>query len=400
VAQFDVAPVNDEQATTWFTKWSSDKPNSNIAIELTPAVLGPQSLEKISNGVFSLALGADKLPPRLTLDEAVWDIPGKEGYRPLVGDLWPFLDAIAAAEGTQLVSGTAAAIRTLVAARMPCTFDESALLRFGVFRQAGDSPRSYVDLLPGTGLAIDSAVSQFVPSASGPPAGINGYIGAGRTVAWLVSTPAGTVVSDPFLAGNTVPAVTPGTGGACDVLDLQSALTARHLRLCYPREIGASSGPGSVDLSSNVALLGADSLADLGKATDAFYNGAALPRGTSGTFMRGRATLTPLLRMTLNGAASQVAVGTTVRQVIEQLTALPRLAGIPTSSSIKVQRIMPQVLLRGGGLATLASVSMGAAPTGAGRDGWDLPLSGGDELKVSQTSMAAASPARRPRAKA
>lgn len=403
MAQFNVALDGPYPGAPWTIRWSSDSVGGSIGIELAPAVLVEPRLETITRGAFSLGLKAGGEKPYLTLSEAVWLFSAKEGYRPLLDDLWPFLDAIQAAEGTELVSGLAGAVRALVAARMPCTFDESMLLRYGVFRRAGDTPRSYVDLLPGMGLGIDSAVSQFVPSASGPPAGINGYVTASQAVAWLVSTAAGTVVSNPFLAGNTAPAVQPGVGGAADVLDLQAALAARHLRLCYPRAIGPSSGPGSVELASNVALIGADSLTDLGKATDAFYDGAALPSGTSGTFLRGRAVLTPLLRMTVNGAASQVAVSTTLRQVVEQLTAIPRLAGVRASSSIQVQRVMPRVLSPGGSLASLASVSLGPASLGASVDGWDLPLSGGDVLTVSQLSASSnsrASSARRVKAEA
>jgi hypothetical protein len=386
VAQFDVGPVHSEPASPWFIHWSVPAKGSDIAIELTPAILGTEPLQRIEHGPFSLAL--DGPTPKLTLARAVWDFAGDTDYRPLVAELWEFLDAAQAAEGTQLVPGCAAALRATIATRMPCTFAETTLLRYGLFRQAGDQPRSYVDLIPGMGFAIDAAVSQFVPSASGPPAGINGYVAAGRTVAELVSTPAGTVVSDPFLAGNTVPAVDPGTGGAGGVLDLQAALSAPHLRLCYPRHLGASSGAGSVELTHNAALLGAGTLAALDAATDAFYRGAPPPAETSGTFVRGRATLTPETTVTLNGAAVRVAVGASLRQVLERLTALPRLAGKPNPSSVKVHRVLPEVLYPGGDIASMGTVSLGRAPAGASSDGWDLPVFGGDELVVSRSFAA------------
>jgi len=384
VAQFNVGPISSEPASPWFICWSADTRGSEIAIKLTPAILGAAPLQTIQHGPFSLAL--EGKTPQLTLARTVWDFAEGADYRPFVADLWKFLDAAEAAEGTQLVAGCAAALRATVASRMPSTFAETTLLRYGLFREGGDQPRSYIDLIPGLGLAIDAAVSQFVPLASGPPVGINGYIATGRTVLELVSTPAGTVVSNPFLAGNTVPAIDHGTGGAGGVLDLQAALVAPHLRLCYPRQLGSSSGPGSVELTQNPALLGAGTLAALDAATEAFYKGASPPSETNGTVVRGRATLTPEITLTLNEAGQRAAIGASLRQVLERATVLPRLAIAPASSNVKVQRVVPEVLLTGNGIASLATVSLEKTPVGASADGWDLPVFGGDVVLVPRSS--------------
>jgi hypothetical protein len=388
MAQFSVGGVDGTPGSRWWIHRDSDTVNAPISISLTPSAVGPDPLDPIAVGPFGLAVKAAG-GATLTIDASVWDFTPPVDPRPFVSEFAGFVDAVEAVEGRQLAVGTGEALRVVLATRTPCTFTESMLLRYGLVRTAGANPTSYVDLLPGMRLQIDSAISQFVPSSSGPLAGINGYVAAAQPVTEVVSTRAGIVVANPFLAGNTVPSIDPGVGGAGSVLDLQAQVSGRHLRVCYPKSLGPSSGPGSLDTSQNVAVLGADTFATLDAATGAYYSGTAMPSGATATSMRGRAILTPLIAISLNGATSYVPVGTTARQVLERMTAMPRLAGTLDASNIKLARTDPQVLLPGGDVASIIGVSLAAAVAGTVTDGWDIPLFGGDTLTMTVSDSSA-----------
>jgi hypothetical protein len=385
VSQFDVGPADSTPASHWVVHWDADRSGAPIVKELSTAIVGPDPLACITAGPFALALTSGA--PTLTIGTDVWTFPAGVAYRPLTSAFFDFLDAIEAVEGTQLVTGTGAAMRALLSWRTPSTFAETLLFRYGVFRSAGPSPTSYADLIPGTRIQIDSAFSQFVPSASGPPVGINGYVIGPPTVAEIVGTPIGTVVANAFLAGNTVPAVQPAIGGAGSVIDVQAAVNARHLRVCFPRVLGPSSGPGDVDLTHNVAVIGAGSFSALANATANYYSGTALPDGATATFLRGRATLTPLIPVTFMGATSYVPVGTSARQVLERVTPLPRIAVVPDGGNVQLARVTAQALLPGGDISAVAGVSLQAPTAGATTDAWDLPLLGGDILTLTQTGQ-------------
>lgn len=380
MATIDVGPVDltPTPASQWGLHWDADAWGDAIVIPLAPELLVGDVLTPIAQGALALARSDATLT--LTLDASVWTFGGA-GYRPVAAtDLPAFLDAVQAVEGSQLAVGSAAALRVMLAGRIPATYAESLLMRYGLYRASGVS---YVDLVPGVRLQIDAAASQFVPASSSPPPGIGGYVLGASSVVDVVSAADGTVVVNAFLAGNTVPAVQPATGGAGAMIDVQSTVRGRHLRLCYPAQLGPSSAAGSTDVAQNVAIVGADTRAGLAAATSAYYQGTV---SGPATFLRGRATLTPLLPVAVNGATSFVAAGTTARQLLERAVAIPRLAARTDATNVHLQRTVSLITQPGGAIAGRVSISPAAAVAGSALDAWDMPLFGGDGLTVDTSS--------------
>ena len=96
--------------------------------------------------------------------------------------------------------------------------------------------------------------------------------------------------------------------------------------MCYPADsFPGADGGGTVGAAGNVALLGATDLATLAAATTSFYNAGNAGSSLVGYF-RGRTVIRAHVPLLVNGTELRyVPVGTTVRQLLEQLRVLPRV---------------------------------------------------------------------------
>lgn len=156
----------------------------------------------------------------------------------------------------------------------------------------------------------------------------------------------------------------------------------------------ASGTNGSTSPTSNITLIGTTSWATLNAVTSQYAATGTFPAGLSyfTTYFRGRAGLTPLINLSIQGESRWAALGTSVRQALSSIGLAPYWGG------------------SGGDLLSLlrASASLFSNPhpddglaldrvdlTGADLNGltplyWplDMPLVGGDQLSVRQPPFA------------
>jgi hypothetical protein len=251
-----------------------------------------------------------------------------------------FLVKFEALEGGVVVPGATGVVRKLLALSLRCTFAECLYFHYGFFHQSGIDPQGYVDLHAGMRLRLDYAFNQFVSPANAGDAYsplLNGFVAGGQSFFHVIETTAGDARPrlgfDAFLAANTLPLITPAAGGAGGLIDLQGVgQSHRYVRLCYPTQLAPSDAPGYVGPRKNVTLIGANDLATLAAATQAYYDGA--PAGgtnlkdVSMTFFRGRVVIVPELLCFMNDTQVYVPVGTTFRQLVQRFGLLTRLPGV------------------------------------------------------------------------
>jgi hypothetical protein len=230
-----------------------------------------------------------------------------------------------------LVPGAAAIVLRRVAEIIPAAIAESPFYFYGLNTGIGTAtPCPYVDLAPGMRLLLQPEPSQFAAPGNplnGPAPGaplvlqLSGVTGADGYRRVCFDTFLGAIAA-PQIANKAVGPTAPQTviGG---VLDLQASGTARRLyRLLYPNTLPPASSPGDVQLSDSITLVGAESRADLEAATIAFQAGKSAT-GVSAplvySVIRGRVAVAPQVAVNLDGAVTWVALGTTVRDLVEQL---------------------------------------------------------------------------------
>ena len=383
-----------------------------IAVDVDPRLLVPGALPATGTladvGMFALtaAGGAGAPSCRVMIDRGVWSFSNAVYRTNVIGAFDRFLQAAEALEKRTLQPGATEILRWSVAQNVPATYAESLYLTHGVFSL--DNPaQTYFDVQPGTRLRFDFENRQFVPPNVGAPA-LSGFVGGPAVTVDVVglATSAGAprMGVDGFLSAVRLPPTGAAQGGFGDVVDLSAALALgggspsaprspggrglRHIRFCYPARSfpGADSG-GIVGPAGNIAVLGANDLATLATATQAYYaSGDAGPQLVG--YFRGRTAIQPQIPILVNGGEPRfVPVGTTVRQLLERFAPVPRIAGFVdagTSSALRYQRRSGAVdvsdLYAAAGYApvTLASGALDAS----GADALDLPLLAGDAVTV------------------
>jgi hypothetical protein len=274
---------------------------------------------------------------QLAIERSAANFASRANLRPQFDD---FIQQVERAEGATVRPGATRLIHKLVADQLPSTFDESAYFQYGYFRGTSDNVRTFVDLHPGMRLRIDSQAGQLTPTppASSADGGFSfGYVPAGTAYCDLVETlsPAGIplLAFDAFFASAMLPLVNTNANNtnaalAGGVLDLQSALRQkRWFRICYPPNFLAGDSVLIGDASQNIALIGADTLAILSAATDAYYTKPLTAvNGSVMAVFRGRVTLVPEITVFVNNTPLYVPVGTTVRNLLSRFMVLPRFA--------------------------------------------------------------------------
>jgi LysM repeat protein len=230
----------------------------------------------------------------------------------------------------QLVPGGALVVRQRIGEAIPAPVGETLFYRYGLNPglQAQSSP--YVDLLPGVRLRIEFSANQFIS----PGSPLNGLVGSGQ-FHYSIQRDSNLHISfDSFLSTIAAPEIgATGQPLVSNLIDLQAAGTARrHYRLFYPTQITLDASTGSGGLEQNVTLIGADSLADLKNATQAFTTSRQIPASNGsqpviGLAFRGRAVLIPeiciyitrILDTRTFASSIYIPLGTTLRQLMDQI---------------------------------------------------------------------------------
>src|SRR4051794_23846694 len=351
----------------------------------------------VDAGAFKLQSGPGQ-SWQVTIDKQLWSFTG-QSRDPLLTAYTTFLQGVEGLEGTRLRVGATEVLRALLAPRIPATFAESLFFGTGFVAQ-DNPPRCYVDLSPGMRLRIDFQQRQFVPANF--PGPLSGFVGAGSMAATVSSVPrasgASRLTLDPFLSAARLPPVPPAAGGAGGLIDLAGTSAAvRHLRLCYPPSAFVDAASGGVAAPpANVTLLGADDLATLAAATNAYYT-SGRPTAPLVAYFRGRATVVPELPYVVDGALRYVPLATTLRHLLEPFGVPARLPGILDAAGARSLSQAYSRRVPGIDVAALFDqqnrylpvrvLDLGGADA-SGADMLDLPVLPGDALDTSSIGPA------------
>ena len=113
--------------------------------------------------------------------------------------------------------------------------------------------------------------------------------------------------------------VATSSGGGAGMLDMYSSgLRQPFIRVFYPSAMASADSAGSVGAAGNVAIVAAASFTDMEAATTAFTTGEPFPSSVTVLWLRGRAAVVPEISVIVNNEQQWVAVGTTVRQLLNQ----------------------------------------------------------------------------------
>ena len=305
---------------------------------------GPPTAPLIENDDFKFAWSAtdlskvtpdkvDNVNAQITIkNNNIWKTAGaaRQALRANFSDFCAWIEALELGAQALVPSG-AAVIAQRIAEALPAPIDESLFYSAGLNAGFGLNSSPFVDLLPGMRLRVDFAANQFV----GPGSPLNGLVGSGQSYFYIGRDGNQRVVFDTFLGAIAAPETTAplGQSTASGLSDLQAAgAPRRHYRLFYPTQLPPATAPGDSRLTRNVTLLGADTLADLKVATDAYTASGTIAGAASGNLpiiavsFRGRAVAVPEIGVYVNrrvadyrqSTLTYVPLGTTLRQLLDQ----------------------------------------------------------------------------------
>jgi hypothetical protein len=292
-----------------------------------------------------------------------------------------------------LIAGATFRIGQAIADWVPAPPVETLFYRYALSPGFAAGTTAYVDVRPGMVLRIDTQNSQFIS----PTSPLNGYVSNDSLRISIASFPAANgqrmVGFDPFLATISAPKIVSASGSpilAGGEIDLQQVSGARpYWRLFYPSSMAAPSSPGTLDIASNVVLVGAATLADLNVATRSYpaIGSGGTPPTISFVFY-GRAVAVPEIPVTLQvanqpSALEYVPLGTTIANVVERFKTLP-ISSASSSQGIAVSRRIGAELVGGNAFAnvTVAPFSSPSLPT-VPVSVWDVPLIAGDAVTIT-----------------
>ncbi|MFF1496035.1 hypothetical protein [Streptomyces sp. NPDC058304] len=233
-----------------------------------------------------------------------------------------------------------AALTEAVSRSMPQTFDETLYFAYGL-----RFDRGYFDLRPGIVMRVEYEGYQIASGAQGNP--LSGFVTAGVAdyeVASYDNSGTWTNGLDAFLAelaqqnGVDVPNPSgPATGqgqlyGSAGAFDLfAKALRLPYARLVYPRTLLPTTTPGSLWPQQNAVLLAATTLGALNAATENVRRQDPPGGGVAAAYLRGRAVVRAMVRISVNGASRLVPVGTTLGNVLASGGRRPSAVPVPLS---------------------------------------------------------------------
>ncbi|HEX3029744.1 MAG TPA: hypothetical protein VHT34_10675, partial [Clostridia bacterium] len=295
----------------------------------------PQTLPSSDPFILSALTGTGSFKYKITFapDSMVWNFDSSPVRTSLLDSYQKFLLSLEGKAPNQdpttigiLLPGAIQDVVDTIAGMMPQTFAETLYYHYGLLTQ-----NNYTDLRPGMRLRLE--YQQWQSVSSQPPQYINGYVGnniAEYDIGSYLNGSGNTSVGfNNFLSSLSNLAVpTPaasGSGpvdGGGGVIDLFFREFQRPFyRIIYPSTFKSSSNQGSSNPKDNALILAAADWFTLSDITQKITNGASIPAiGTNYAilYMRGRAAMTPLICISVNGTSIWVPVGTTLSQVLEQ----------------------------------------------------------------------------------
>lgn len=310
--------------------------------------------------------------------------------------------ATAAAGG--LIPGGTQILLNRVATNMPLRFDEILpyLYNFNALNQS-------FDLLPGMVLRAEWAGYQYCDAPGGQGNAYNAFVNSGTSRYVISQRPDMTLALETFLAG-LIPGYTLNPAPTCPIyaagpLDWSVQGNARrHWRVVLPSTLSGSGNVDNQGSSANLSarILGADTFVDLDAATaDVLAGNNGCSKASAGNnpivsiLFNGRVALIPELPIVLNKQAITVPLGSTVRNVIQQVAdpAPYQFNGnntIASSLGVVLQRwtqaadIPVSAQSNGYGPANFQFLnsSQQVVPTGPLGDSYDVPLVKGDVLST------------------
>jgi hypothetical protein len=321
-----------------------------------------------------------------------------------------FLEAVEALETSgDLVPGAARLVGGRIADWMPAPLAETLFWRYSLSAGTYQNTIPFVDVRPGMRLSVDGEISQFV----NPGAPQNAYV-AGPQVSFAVGSTgaAGTgaprlLSFDALLGAIKAPTVAPpsnpqppqgtsptATAVAAGAVDLEpTGGTRPYWRLIYPASIPSPLDPGNVEITDNVVLLGAPTIAALEAATAAYpkLDAGGTPANVYLTFL-GRALPVPAIPIFLTlrniPVVEWVPVGTTLANVVERYIPLPLAVPQGSQSNIAVTFNRPTSASPVGGTTVRVDVTLTDAVTKVTLVAlppaiFDLPLIAGDGITLN-----------------
>lgn len=283
------------------------------------------------------------------------------------------------------------AMQEALSRAMPQTFAESLYFAYGA--QFSDG---CFDLRPGMVLRCEYEAYQVVGPSS-DQAQLSGFVTtavADYEVAAYQSEGRWLTGLDAFLAslatqgGVVIPTPVPslGTGrayGSGGLLDMFGpSVQAPFCRIVYPRTYLPTNSPGLIMLQGNVVLLASTSIDALDTATKNVRGN--LPPGpqVAAAYLRGRTVIRPMTRVSLNGTARLVPVGTTAGQLLAASGHRPPVLDRPLKG-VSLRRARAAAVTDADGTAAAGQTWPIRFDWSPGNPSWlDLPLLHGDLLEV------------------
>jgi len=292
-------------------------------------------------------------------------------------------------------------VQDAISRSMPQTFDETLRYAYGFSPENG-----YIDLKPGMILRADYEAYQYLGSGGTDAAYVNGYTGAAiaeyeidsylNNGLWLtgfdaflarIAAAQGVIVPTPDAAAD---GREQGGGGIIDTFFLQ--FQQPYCRLVYPTTFLSQQATGNALPSYNVALIAGSSLSAIALATNSLRN-LTSPAGVAVLYFRGRASLSAVIRVSVDGAWRTVPIGTTVGNVLASMGMRPPVAGLALNG-INLHRakgtaiVDPSVLANGYDVGSSMRIRFDWRPGmqyNAVSDWLDLPLLHGDRLVTNES---------------
>ena len=318
---------------------TSDAPPLSISIDM-PQIFSSSSTQiTINEPPFAITPNKNSsskalLPYVLTIDCSSKKFWPQESIRSYIKQNYlAFLKDI---EKADALPGMIFLIQQNIALKMPLTFPETLYYQYGF-----NAIDSYVDLKPGMRLRVDFQNYQLVNPENSDPY-VNGFVGAGTSyyqVSEYFDSKMNLFVGiDAFLSNLQKPAVSSSLnqGGAGGIIDFKSNGYAKlYYRLCYPQNFPDTNSAGLSGIQKNITFIGADTIENLEEATITYLQkGIVDPLKASCLYFRGRATITVEISVFINKFLSYVPVGTTLRNVLNQFTYLPRNFNYAISTNV------------------------------------------------------------------
>ncbi|MGW6982193.1 hypothetical protein ACWGE1_22605 [Streptomyces sp. NPDC054932] len=315
---------------------------------------------------------------RIPAASPVWDFTDRPNVIASWGELLGQLQPLG------LTPYGAAVLTEAVSRAMPQTFAETLYFTYGL-----QFDRGCFDLRPGLVVRVEYESYQTAGGAQGKD--LSGFVTGGSADYEVASYDrSGTWLSglDAFLAalsqkGVVVPNPSGpdgdqlyGSGGVFDLF--ASALQLPYARLVYPPQLLRTTSPGSTKPQDNAVLLAGPTPASLDAATDNVRRGSAPGPGVAKAYLRGRAIVRALVRITVNGAPRLVPLGTTLGNVLASEGRRPPALPVPLPG-VTLHRARAAAALLDGPAGDWRVVP-GWEPREAGA--LDLPLLHGDRLDL------------------